>query len=372
MIDWESQDSHVLINPCYSEKSKQLFQQILNHAGHWPGHIWLATSGSTVEKWVGLSKQALLNSAQAVNTHLESDSSDSWALALPDFHVGGLGIRARSHLSQAKVYEFKHINPTSKWDASLFYHFLVQTKASLTALVPSQLFDLIQLNFKGPPALRAVVIGGGHLPTELLDQSKQKGWNILPSYGSTECASQVATASLRSHLDLKILQHMEVSIRDNRLAFKSPALLSAYAYFENEKPVFIDPKVEGWFVSMDHGDVKNGYLSIHGRIDEMIKIGGENVDVARLEKLLQKIKIKNQISEVMTLLPLPHERLGHMLVLVIEGKPTKKIEQTILKEFHLLILPFERIREVKWVEEIPKSSLLKILKSKLKQLIQIQ
>ncbi len=365
MIDWSSDESHVLVNPAYPLSAQQHFNQILDQSDRWPGHIWLATSGSTVEKWVGLSKKALLASAQAVNTHLESGPDDRWALALPEFHVGGLGIRTRCYLSQAKIFDFKTVAQNGKWNASLFYEFLGQTKSTLTALVPSQLFDLLQLNLKAPIHLRAVIIGGGHLSIELLEKAKQNGWNILPSYGLTECGSQVATARNVHNPQLKVLSHVDVSLINNRLAFKSPALLSTYAYFEKDTINFIDPKVEGWFISMDRGEIKEGMLSIFGRVDECVKIGGENVDISRLEILLQTLRLRHTISQVMTLVALPHNRLGHLLCLVIEGTKNEEIEQQILTTFHSQVLPFERIREVKWIEEIPKSALSKILRTKL-------
>jgi len=370
MINWENNESHLLINPTYPNSSKQQFNEILNHSHNWPAHIWLSTSGSTVEKWVGLSKQALLSSAEAVNIHLKSGAFDHWALALPEFHVGGIGIRARSFLSGAKVHDFKSYHSTSKWSAPLFYEFLLKTQSSLTALVPSQLFDLIQLNFRSPQSLRALIVGGGSLPKELLCKAKEMGWNVLPSYGSTECSSQVATATANPSADLKILEHMEACIIDGCLAFKSPALLTTYASFKTGKLTFEDPKREGWFVSRDLGEIKDGFLSIFGRIDDSIKIGGENVNVGRLESVLQSIKVRHKISQIITLLPVPNERLGQTLYLIIEGSRDKQIEQQVLSEFHTLVLPFERIHAVKWVEEMPKSALSKILRSKLLQMIQ--
>ena len=143
-IDWESGESYLLANPAYSACAKSNYAKIIEKGTAWPGHIWLATSGSTVLKWVGLSKQAILASAHAVNMHLQSDGSDKWALALPDFHVGGLGILARSYLSKAAVDNFK-LDHQGKWEAQAFYDYLERKGSTLTSLVPSQLYDLVQL-----------------------------------------------------------------------------------------------------------------------------------------------------------------------------------------------------------------------------------
>src|SRR4051812_23438722 len=98
-VNWESNHSEMLLNPRYDPFVQDQFKKIITSTTHLPGHIWVATSGSTTVKWVGLSKASILASAHAVNEHLMSTSKDIWVHALPDFHVGGLGIWARSYLN---------------------------------------------------------------------------------------------------------------------------------------------------------------------------------------------------------------------------------------------------------------------------------
>lgn len=373
MINWETEESLQLVNPAYPHEDKLRFSQILEQGSAWPGHIWLATSGSSAPKWVGLSKQAVLASARAVNEHLHSDASDCWALALPDFHVGGLGVRARAYLSGAKVGDFKQAHP-GKWCARTFYDYLEQTQATLTSLVPSQLFDLIQLKVTVPSKLRALVIGGGQLLPDLYCQAVQEGWKVLPSYGLTECASSVAAASLdkwsgEQGQSLKMLPHLDVRLHEGRLAFKGPSLLSVYAYCEEGRIRFVDPRVDGWFVSEDRGEVADGILTIYGRMDQVVKIGGESVDVARLEAVLQSLRFQQRIENEMVLLAVPHERLGHVMHLVLAGRKEIEVENQVVLAFNERVLPFERIRSVHWVVEMPKSPLSKILRGELLRLI---
>ncbi|MFI5344172.1 MAG: AMP-binding protein [Chlamydiales bacterium] len=370
MVDWDTNESALLINPAYSNEDQLRFRQVLEQGTAWPGHIWLATSGSCAPKWVGLSKQALLASAQAVNDHLHSHASDRWALALPEFHVGGLSIRARAYLSGAEVSDFKQAHP-GKWCARTFYDYLEQMQATLTALVPSQLYDLLLLEGKAPPQLRALVIGGGQLVPDLYHRAIESGWNVLPSYGLSECASQVATAALdNSDPSLKVLPHVSVRLHEGRLAFKGPSLLSVYAYCEEGCRVrFVDPKMDGWFVTEDRGEVAEGILTVFGRMDQVIKIGGENVDLARLEAILQSLRLQQEVDNEMLLLAMPHERLGQVIHLVLVGEKKIETENAIVLPFNERVLPFERIRSVHWVAEIPKSPLSKILRSELQKLI---
>src|ERR1700685_3894693 len=107
-IQWDDPETYVLINPKIPAGESEQIKNGLTHFAPLVGHFWLATSGSSGHlKWVALSKAAVLASATSVNRHLESSSKDVWLHALPDFHVGGLGIWARAHLSGAKVVKLQ-------------------------------------------------------------------------------------------------------------------------------------------------------------------------------------------------------------------------------------------------------------------------
>jgi O-succinylbenzoic acid--CoA ligase len=366
LIDWESPVSEILLNPRYPPQEQARFKKIVPAAIKWPGHVWLSTSGSTSLKWVGISKLAILGSAQAVNTHLQSNEQDIWIQALPDFHIGGIGIWARSYLSHALVKDFKKEH---KWNAALFYQFMKQMRGTLTALVPAQLNDLVQLGYESPSSLRAVIIGGGHLDADIYYRAIELGWKILPSYGLTECASQVATAEMGSwekgsYPPLKILSHMHVQEDEGRIKCKGNSLLSAYAYCQEDDIKFIDPKQCGWFVTEDRGKVTGDSLSILGRADDVIKIGGESVDLNQLRGRLQRICRQNAIDEEMTLIAFPDKRLGNVIHLVITG-PKNQTLNSVIEQFQQSVLPFEKIRYTHSIPAIPRSVLNKILEQEL-------
>lgn len=373
-IQWEDSSSHLMLNPAYSEKEKTDFQLILDSSEHLDGHIWLSTSGSFSQKWVGLSKQALLTSAASVNTHLESDSKDHWIHALPDFHVGGVSIWARSYLSKASVFDFKKSHP-GKWDARIFFSFLKEKKGSLLALVPTQLFDLVDLGYEAPSSLRAVIVGGDALSTHLYKRAIALKWPILPSYGMTECGSQIATASLKSwetneYPQLKLLPHLSGSQKNGVLQFSGGSLFTTYAYIENErkKIEFIDPKKNGIFLTEDQGVIQDQCLIFLGRQANTIKIGGEKVDLLRLECYVQELRLELKTVPV-TLLVVPHPRLGQVICLGGVCDSIKELE-AIIDRYQENVLPFERIRDVYLLPEIPTSPLGKILRNRLNALLE--
>lgn len=361
-ISWEDERSHVLMNPLYSEKEKALFEKIGLEASSLKGHVWLSTSGTSVQKWVGLSKHAFLVGAKTVNHYLESDVSDCWIQCLPFFHVGGLAILARAFLSGAKVEVFRDC-VKKKWDPVLFSSFLWEKKGTLLSLVPTQLYDLVKMGYTAPPFLRYLIIGGGALSPALHAKAVALGWPVVSTYGMTETASQVAASKKnQKNLQLNLLPHCEAEVRDQTLFIKSDALLTTYAHLSEETIIFQDPKQEGWFATGDRAIMKNNALELRGRQDHFIKVGGELIDLFKLENLWMNLCIKTESSIESALVPIKNERLENELQLVVmEGSPYEEL----LTTYNASVLPFERIRKVKIVAALPKTSIGKILKKQL-------
>lgn len=346
LIDWTGRESYVLLNPRMPpEEAARLRSLVIDLEAH----LWLATSGTTgALKLAALSKEALLASAAAVNRRLQSDGRDVWCCVLPAFHVGGLGIFARAFLSGARV-----IRPP--WNAR---EFAANGEMTLASLVPAQVSDLVELRLPAPANLRAVVVGGGALPDALYAGGCALGWPLLPSYGMTETCSQVATATLRSP-ELRLLDHVEARTgSDGRLAFRGGSLLTGYA---TERGL-LDPKTsDGWFVTEDLGSVDAGVLNVEGRRADSVKIGGESVDLTRLDAILATIA-----GDHAAVVAVPEARLGQVIHLAIE--PFADAE-AILAAYNAGVHPFERARGIHRVAEIPRSPLGKLLRTKLLEMI---
>lgn len=322
---------------------RERLERIVAAAPQLPSHVWLATSGTTGSlRLAALSKSALLASAAAVNLHLGASDEDVWCCVLPTFHVGGLGIYARAHLSGSRVLSFD-------WDPQHF----AATPFSLSSLVPAQLRDLVRAQLRPLASVRAIVLGGGAVPDDLYDSARALGWPVLPSYGMTECCSQIATATNHSR-ELRILSHMRARVEDDgRLAFSGPSLLTGYATAAG----FVDPKIDGWFVSEDLGEVSSGVLRVIGRSADFVKIGGESVDLRRLDSVLDSVRGDVDAA----LIAVDDERLGN----VIHLATTADDVEAVVASFNQRVFPFERIRAVRRVERVPRSPLGKLLRRQL-------
>jgi len=341
LIDWSGGESHLLLNPRMPEGDRRVLQSYVTDL---PGHLWLSTSGTTgALKLAALSKQAMLTSAAAVNRHLQSDARDVWCCVLPLFHVGGLGIYARAFLSRARVV-------AQEWDSGRFASLEEMTLASL---VPAQVSDLVRAGLRPPRLLRAIVVGGGGMADELYEAGCALGWPLLPSYGMTETCSQVATATLASP-ELILLDHVKVRTEEGGcLAFRGPSLLTGYGTAEG----LVDPKRDGWLVTEDLGSVEGRSLRVEGRRGDFIKIGGESVDLARLDAILAAIA-----GPAAALVAVPDPRLGAVIHLAVDLEVDAR---AVADAFNGQVHPYERARAVHRVEKIPRTPLGKLMRAQL-------
>ena len=88
-----------------------------------------------------------------------------------------------------------------------------------------------------------------------------------------------------------------------------------------------------------------------------MKILGESVDIARLEKKV----IQSVGHNTLSIVALPEERRGYELVLVSD----QEISSSILSQFNQEVLPFERLSSFKKVDEMPRTTLGKLIKTEL-------
>jgi o-succinylbenzoate---CoA ligase len=282
---WERGASILLLNP---RSAPSIRDRVLSSVfPDLADHVWLATSGTSGAcKVVALSRDALECSAQAVNQHLAAGSNDVWLNALPVFHVGGLGIVARAHLAGSRCEFFD-----GPWDPRRFVEMAQGCVATLSALVPTQVHDLITAGLCAPRSLRAVVVGGGALPESMRLRAADLGWALLPSYGLTEAASQVATASLgRADCGwLPLLPHAQARVGEGGvLELRGASLLTGWIVFDSDGFAhWEDPKRDGWFRTSDRAELRGRELRFSGRADDLVKIRGELVDIFSLEQALR-------------------------------------------------------------------------------------
>jgi len=351
---WDSRESELLALSRWVDTDRPDLKALSKKFPSTQRIVWIATSGTLSgaqgTSWIGLSKEALLANALSVLRHLKVTPQERWGLALPLAHVGGLGIHARAFLQSTTKDHTQLIDELmpARWDAKA----LARTRVQHLSLVPTQLFDLAHLNLRAPASLRTLVVGGDRLDPVLLQKAQALGWPVLPSFGMSECGSQLATATPENPA-LQLLDHAQVKIdADRRLHLKSPALFR-YHLRLTDTGLQLTERTEAWWASNDRAELKGRELTILGRLDQLIKVRGERVDLTALEARLQQLA-----GTELVLIALPDERDGAQLWAVSEAALG-------LEEINRALLPHQKLKGLKTIPQLPRTALGKVQRATL-------
>ncbi len=367
---WEGDEVDLRLNPQVPFDRTGL-AEVFDHEPMLRGQVLFLTSGSSGSpELVCLSRKALLGSAKAVNHHLAVGAEDRWLCPLPTFHVGGFGIWARGFAAGASVSAFE-----GRWEPERFHRVCHTHSISLTSLVATQVFDLVQARLEAPATLRVVIVGGSALTADLGQRARELGWPVLQSFGMTETGSQVATQriddlkALFQNADLPILPIWEARTTETgMLELRGEALFSGYLRRENATWRFERPfDAEGWFTTADQVRLDSGTLTPLGRGGRTVKILGELVNLDRLEGIIHEIAGSGAPSVALETRTDP--RAERRLILVAEKSLSEARVQEIREAFDRTVAPFEQIQETVWLTAFPRSELGKIRREALANLL---
>ena len=254
--------------------------------------VVILTSGTT-----GRSRAAVLS------TGALAASADAWLAALPPAsgwllavglgHVAGLGVVWRAALSGVPLVVLSRADPVSIVGA------LADDPApSHVSLVPTTLTRVLDAVADGPPpaTLRAVLLGGGPIPPELVTRAVRAGWPIVPTYGLTEAGSGVtalptAQAARYPRSAGRALPGVEIRIAEpdesgvGEILVHSPARFTGYL---GDAAATTAALMDGdWLRTGDLGRMDpDRRLTVLDRRTDRIVRGGENVSPAEVEAVL--------------------------------------------------------------------------------------
>jgi o-succinylbenzoate---CoA ligase len=232
------------------------------------------TSGSTGSpRPVGLTYGNFLWSAVGSAFNIGVEPDDRWLCCVPLSHVSGLSIAMRSVIygTTAVLHDGFEVERVAAA--------LDEGGITVLSLVTTMLTRLLEAgaNLAGP---RAILVGGGPVSEEPLEEAIGRGATVVQTYGLTETCSQVTTlapADARRKLGSagRPLLTTHLRIQDGEICVQGPTVASGCA----------DP--DGWLHTGDLGRIdEEGFLYVEDRIDDLIISGGENVVPGEVEKVL--------------------------------------------------------------------------------------
>ena len=231
----------------------------------------VVTSGSTGGgRGVLLPAAALRASGRA--THDRLGGPGAWLLALPVSAIAGLQVLCRSLLAGTTPTVLERAEPLSAAVARM------PAGRRYASLVPTQLRRYLDAE---PGALReldAVLVGGAATDPGLLARAREAGVAVVTTYGMTETAGGCV-------YDGRPLEGVGVRVREGGIELAGPVLALGY---RGDPAATAEAFGDGWFRTRDAGDLVDGVLTVHGRLDDVVVTGGVNVVPQAVEGVLRE------------------------------------------------------------------------------------
>jgi O-succinylbenzoic acid--CoA ligase len=349
-VDFESQEPQVICHDQYKSLIPKILSALKSYAIE--DHFILFSSGTTGGdlKGYAVSKKALFANASAVNDHFSLTTEDVWALSLPVYHIGGLSVVARAHLLKNKIIDARHWEPVS-WLEKI-------QDATITTIVPTQLYDLVKRKLSPSKNLRYIVVGGDLLSPALKSEALKLGWPVIRTFGMSEVCSQLASAKTPESDTLEMMPIHQVRIEDEKLLVKSQALFTLE--FTIGEKINVTPSSElctqdGFYITKDRASFENNVFRHLGRVGDEIKVSGHLVNLIQLRDQLSGYLVRNDLFNQMEFSFEKDERKGNKIILLT----LKSLDQSALAEISSLIYPV-KIDEVKVVESFARTALGKL------------
>ncbi|MFW5956392.1 MAG: class I adenylate-forming enzyme family protein [Halorhabdus sp.] len=248
-------------------------------------HLIMFTSGTTGEPaGVQLTLTNLFASAIASAFRLGVTRSDRWLVSIPMAHMGGFAPIVRSTLYGTQMVLQHSFDPAATGAAMREYD------VTGVSFVPTMLSRLLEADWEAPPTLRFVLLGGAPASRDLIERSERENLPVYPTYGMTETASQVATATPEQAFENpgtvgQPLLFTQVAIIDDgqpaapgetgEIVIEGPTVTPGYLDDTETEAVFDERGLHTGDLGYRDG---NGRLHVVGRLDDRIVTGGENVD----------------------------------------------------------------------------------------------
>jgi acyl-CoA synthetase (AMP-forming)/AMP-acid ligase II len=261
--------------------------------------LLLHTSGTTSRpKGVPLTHTNVLRSALNIASHYELTSADRSLVVMPLFHGHGLIGAALATLASGGAA----IVPP-RFSASEFWGLFRKHGATWYTAVPTIHEVLLErADRDGAPGRGARFIrscSAALAPAVLANLEKRFGAPVLEAYGLTEAAHQVASNPLppRPHkpgtvgfgtgVEIAIIDETGSHLPANRageLVVRGPDVMRGY---RNDPEATAAAFIDGWLRTGDAGVLDDdGYLTLTGRIKELINRGGEKIAPTEIDDVL--------------------------------------------------------------------------------------
>lgn len=343
------------------------------------------TAGATGRpKGVELTHHALVNAAHYANDCMRLTARDRVCVPAPFHHYLGsvLGTLAAVERGATMVV------PSEHFDAETTLAAIAAERCTAVHGLPAMFgAELAQRRFHefDLTSLRTGVVAGAACPGELMRQivGRMHAREMTVAYGQTEAAAVITQTRAEDPLELRVstvgraLPHVEVRVADRMTGRELPhgqegelwcrgyPVMRGYHKLPDATATTIDRN--RWLHTGDLAVMdEHGYCRITGRVDDLVRRGGEEVSLREVEEVLDA----NPKVRDAQVFGIPDVALGEELAAWVRLREGEVATGEELRDFcRSRIAAFKVPRYVRFVDEYPTTETGKVRKFKMRELL---
>jgi len=342
------------------------------------------TSGTTgFPKAVVLTHHNILNNGWFTAKAMHFSEQDRLCIPVPFYHCFGMVVANLAYLTCGGC----GVIPSEHFDAGATLKAIADERCTAIHGVPTMFIAELEhpdFNSFDLSSLRTGIMAGAPCPPELMKRvmTDMHCSEILIGYGETEASPITHLTTRDDSLERRTetvgrnLPHQEVKVVDNQsgrtlplgetgeICFRGYHIMRGYYGDDEATAKALDEK--GWLFSGDLGVMDaDGYVSITGRLKEMIIRGGENIYPREIEDY---IFTHPKVSEV-AVFGLPDEFYGEEIMAWIQLHAGESATEEEIREFckgH--IAHFKIPKYIRFVKEFPMTVTGKLQKYRMREI----
>jgi acyl-CoA synthetase (AMP-forming)/AMP-acid ligase II len=328
----------------------------------------LHTSGTTSRpKIVPLSQRNLAASARHIRDTLRFTSVDCGLNIMPLFHIHGLIAGVMAPLAAGS-----QVFCTQGFNALKFFGWMEEAKPTWYTAVPTMHQAILGRASKNTDViarhpLRFLRSSSSSIPPQVIRELEEVFHApLIESYGMTEATHQMASNPLppavRKPGSVGVAAGPEIAIMDEsgallargetgEIVIRGPNVTAGY---ESNPKANAEAFVNGWFRTGDQGVLDaDGYLSLTGRLKEIINRGGEKISPREVDEILMDHPAVSQV----VCFGLPHAKLGEEVAAVVVLREGASATERELQTFVATrAADFKVPAKILFMDEIPKGA----------------
>lgn len=345
--------------------------------------VLLFTSGTTGEPKAAILAHENVTAYVLATVDFAAAGEDEAAIvSVPPYHVAGVTAALTS------VFAGRRTVYLPAFDAQRWVETVRRESVTQAMVVPTMLERILaSLDDGGLPDLRSLSYGGGPMPESVIARALEMLPHVdfVNAYGLTETASTISILGPDDHRiahqsdDPAIrrrlrsvgrpLPTVELTIRDasgsevsvgerGEVWVRGDQVSGRYAGVDEGND-------DGWFHTRDAGEIDGeGYLYLHGRLDDVIIRGGENLSPGEIEHVL----IDHPAVAACAVVGVPDDEWGEAVVAaVVLAEGAAATAEELQEHVRAQLRSTQTPEEIRFYDELPMNETGKLLRRVLRE-----